>query len=163
MIWLKKTILYAAAITLPGLLYTGCGPHIERRVLSLSDTSKITSANFRSAAFLPDGTAKVQTSGRLRCYDAANKPSDVCIVAVGTVLSIPDEHGSEQYKIVDINRAGVKISFQSHFDHRSFGKNLISETSADLILPWSNESSTAITGGSSGANAGTASENTPIK
>jgi hypothetical protein len=55
---------------------------------------------------------------------------------IGFTINRPDRHGSTTYTVDSIDARGVCIAYQSSFDHRSFGKNLISEDSGGFRLPW---------------------------
>ena len=39
--------------------------------------------------------------------------------------SSPDHHGSFFYAVKDIAKSGVLVEYETQFDHRSFGKDLI--------------------------------------
>jgi hypothetical protein len=40
-------------------------------------------------------------------------------------VSIPDDHGSSEFMLVEIGENKAKIAYQSEFHHLSFGRNLI--------------------------------------
>ena len=48
----------------------------------------------------------------------------------------PDEHSSIQYTILAIEPDGIRVEYESAFDHRSFDRNLVSVDTGSIILPW---------------------------
>jgi hypothetical protein len=54
----------------------------------------------------------------------------------GFVIHWPDDHGSSSYTVDSIDQSGVTISYKNSFNHRSFGKNLITKDSGTFMLPW---------------------------
>lgn len=57
-------------------------------------------------------------------------------VPAGYKLAFPDDHGHWIYTIARIESDGVVIEYESSFDHRSFGKNLITRDKGTFKLPW---------------------------
>lgn len=49
----------------------------------------------------------------------------------------PDHHASSQIKLVAVGKKSIKLTYQARFDHRSFGKDLITEDSGEINLPLS--------------------------
>ncbi len=48
-----------------------------------------------------------------------------------------DHHSSIKLKVKEISKEkGVTIEYISRFDHRSFGKSLITEDRGEITLPW---------------------------
>ena len=48
-----------------------------------------------------------------------------------------DHHASSTFTCTGVNeKDGVSIQYQSNFDHRSFGKNLVSTDKGNLLIPW---------------------------
>jgi hypothetical protein len=56
-----------------------------------------------------------------------------------TFLHRPDHHQSTTYTLEKIEPTGIVIRYESRFDHRSFGKNLINVNRGTLRLPWKEE------------------------
>lgn len=54
----------------------------------------------------------------------------------GFVITHPDDHGFTSYIIEEFEETGVKLSYKTTFDHRSFGKNLISRDKGTFTIPW---------------------------
>jgi hypothetical protein len=50
--------------------------------------------------------------------------------------SPPDEHAHVTYTIARIDTDGVLVEYESTFDHRSFGKNLITQDNGSFKLDW---------------------------
>jgi len=50
----------------------------------------------------------------------------------------PDHHSSGQYTLKAIEPTGIVLSYDTRFDHRSFGKNLINVNRGELRIPWKN-------------------------
>ena len=48
----------------------------------------------------------------------------------------PDDHSQNEFWIQEIQEEGVVIKYKSQFDHRSFGKNLITIDEGTLKLKW---------------------------
>jgi hypothetical protein len=51
--------------------------------------------------------------------------------------SRPDKHASFAFELIRINKNGIILKYQATFDHRSFGKNLISIDEGELEIPYS--------------------------
>lgn len=64
-------------------------------------------------------------------------------VPVGHKIEFPDDHGHWTYTIAKVQNDGVVIEYESSFDHRSFGKNLISRDSGSFKLAWFTAATTA--------------------
>ncbi len=48
----------------------------------------------------------------------------------------PDHHSSGQYTLKAIEPPGIVLVYDTRFDHRSFGKNLINVNRGELRIPW---------------------------
>ena len=48
----------------------------------------------------------------------------------------PSHHQSSRYTLKEIEPTGIIIEYEKRFDHRSFGKNLISLDRGELRIPW---------------------------
>jgi hypothetical protein len=58
-------------------------------------------------------------------------------LAVGeSFMHRPDHHLSSRYTLKTTNATGVVIEYETRFDHRSFGKNLINVSKGKLRIPW---------------------------
>lgn len=55
----------------------------------------------------------------------------------GFVINHPDDHGFASYVVENIDETGVTLSYKTTFNHRSFGKNLISNDQGTFKIPWS--------------------------
>ena len=51
----------------------------------------------------------------------------------------PDHHSSGRYTLKAIEPTGVVLAYDTRFDHRSFGKNLINVNRGELRIPWKNK------------------------
>jgi hypothetical protein len=58
------------------------------------------------------------------------------VLPVGHTFAFPDEHGPKSYTIASISNKGVVFQYESSFDHRSFGKNLIETDEGSFLLEW---------------------------
>src|SRR5690242_18797255 len=74
----------------------------------------------------------VQIAGRVFESDSVETHT----VPVGYKINFPDEHGSKVYTIAAVRDDGIEIKYQSAFDHRSFGKNLIERDKGAFVLAW---------------------------
>lgn len=54
----------------------------------------------------------------------------------GFIIQCPDDHGSSSCTVDSIDQSGVILSYTNSFDHRSFGKNLISNDRGTFRLSW---------------------------
>jgi hypothetical protein len=54
----------------------------------------------------------------------------------GFIITMLDHHASATYTIDSIEESGVTLSYETSFDHRSFGKNLITKDRGTFRLPW---------------------------
>lgn len=51
----------------------------------------------------------------------------------------PDHHAWSQIKLIAADNKSVRLTYQARFDHRSFGKDLITEDSGEINLPLSSK------------------------
>jgi hypothetical protein len=56
-------------------------------------------------------------------------------LAIGDSFFEPDHHGSTSFTVKEIRPSSVVLSYQVTFDHRSFGKNLISRDDGLVEIP----------------------------
>lgn len=47
----------------------------------------------------------------------------------------PDHHSSSTLTMVTIDSKGLKLNYEMRFDHRSFGKDLITVDKGNIVLP----------------------------
>ncbi len=47
----------------------------------------------------------------------------------------PDHHASSTLTMVTIDSKGLKMNYEMRFDHRSFGKDLITVDNGNIVLP----------------------------
>jgi hypothetical protein len=59
-------------------------------------------------------------------------------LAMGDSFSVPDHHGTSIYTLKEITASGVVLGYESTFDYRSFGKNLISRDTGQIAIPFRN-------------------------
>jgi hypothetical protein len=54
-------------------------------------------------------------------------------------MSQPDHHASSSFEVVNIKPRGVDLKYVSKFDHRSFGKNLVTTDEGTIEIPFRNK------------------------
>ena len=54
----------------------------------------------------------------------------------GYTIGRPHDHGSVTYTVDSIDTEGVNLAYESSFDHRTWGKNLISQDCGTFRLAW---------------------------
>lgn len=82
---------------------------------------------------LQKGSAHFVTDG---FFQKAGK-SDFLLSKGETFEGQQDHHASSTFTCTGVHeKDGVGIQYQSSFDHRSFGKNLVSTDKGSLQLPW---------------------------
>ena len=58
-------------------------------------------------------------------------------VGVGDIFRrMPDRHEQCTFRVLEILDIGVKIRYESSFDHRSFGKDMVSVDSGIIVLKY---------------------------
>jgi len=58
------------------------------------------------------------------------------VVNAGFQFAFPDDHGTKTYTITRIKGDGIVVGYKSTFDHRSFGRNLVTSDEGELELQW---------------------------
>jgi len=77
-------------------------------------------------------------------FDSSTAQTDFIVGAGESFQDAPDHHASATYSVVDIEPDHVVIAYETRFDHRSFGKNLISVDRGTVSWPyWALEESEA--------------------
>jgi len=88
----------------------------------------------RLVAVMPEGTGAVLTGSIFGSPDVQTR-----VVAAGFQFTFPDDHGHTTYTIVRIRPDGLVVGYKSTFDHRSFGRNLVTSDEGELELQWFGE------------------------
>ena len=120
------------------VLLGGCNsPHVERT----SDKNKegiTTSLNSHFISVVPDsGKVRFISDGSLGIGSWGDSwQSDFSLGTGEKFRARPDHHASSSYEVRDINKNGVVLKYQTRFDHRSFGKNLISSDEGEVVIPY---------------------------
>lgn len=118
------------------VLAAGCGPAVEERALSKEEIRKAVAASIVSVRRIDTASARVIANERLRCDGTPAAPEAGCLLRAGDSMTIPDHHGVITWTVTKLNDDGLLFDYRSRFDHRSFGKNLITETRAEISVPW---------------------------
>jgi hypothetical protein len=83
-----------------------------------------TKAEIHSDGQYTKGTSR-EKDFTLACGESFNGPTD--------------HHGSSTIKLAGIEKSGLQLSYEMRFDHRSFGKDLITIDSGTVVLPLKSE------------------------
>lgn len=132
---MKKTATLFAATSLLvsiGFGLSSCrqGPRIETTT-NQNPTGHFQFLQYRISSLQPkDG--QVQITGRHFPW----KEGQPQTLPVGHRIEFPDDHGHTIYTIARIEKDGAVFKYESRFDHRSFGKDLITQDSGSFKLPW---------------------------
>jgi hypothetical protein len=127
------TLLYCVALT-------GChdrGPALE--TTSGRNHQQISShlnEVLREVSLRQDGKVHLRTRGG---EALGTSPSDAVRewdLAMGDSFIEPDHHGTNTYTLKQITASGVVLGYESTFDHRSFGKDLISRDTGQIAIPF---------------------------
>ncbi|KKL96104.1 hypothetical protein LCGC14_1847800 [marine sediment metagenome] len=90
----------------------------------------------RLVAVMPEGNGAVLTGTIFGSPDLQTH-----VVNAGFQFTFPDDHGLTTYTIIRIERDGIVVGYKSTFDHRSFGRNLVTSDKGELELQWFRSSS----------------------
>ena len=61
---------------------------------------------------------------------------DTTTLKIGATLDYPDHHSSREVTLVKTDDKGAYFTYESSFNHSSFGKELIEEDSGEFFVPW---------------------------
>ena len=61
---------------------------------------------------------------------------DNTTLKIDAYLEYPDHHSSRKVTLVKTDDKGAHFTYESSFDHRSFGKELIEKDSGKFFVPW---------------------------
>jgi hypothetical protein len=107
-------------------------PFFRKAAISLSIDS--TGAHFRT-----------RRDARKFCLGAPREPMgefqfEFTLSKPGEVFYSPDHHGMMIFTVKRITADAIVIGYESSFDHRSFGKNLVTKDEGEFTLhPFTNE------------------------
>lgn len=112
-------------------------PAIERTV----GKNKAGMEQYLNAHFLavtPDaGKVRFITDGRLGIGDWGKSwQREFALETGGKFQAAPDHHSSSSFEVQTIGAQSVLIKYQTKFDHRSFGKNLISQDEGEVEIAY---------------------------
>lgn len=85
----------------------------------------------RLVAVMPEGNRVVLTGTIFQSPDL-----QAHVVNAGFQFAFPDDHGQTTYTITRIKRDGIVVGYKSTFDHRSFGRKLVTSDKGELELQW---------------------------
>jgi hypothetical protein len=103
-------------------------------IINTTDKQRDWHMNYLQARIssLQPASGGVQINGRVfQSTDAETR-----VVPIGHKLTFPDDHGRKVYTITDIHSDGIVIEYESTFDHRSFGKDLVERDTGTFELSW---------------------------
>ena len=69
-------------------------------------------------------------------FISSNDERDTTTLKIGASLEYPDHHSSRKITLVKTDDKGAYFNYESSFDHRSFGKELIEKDSGEFFVPW---------------------------
>jgi len=61
---------------------------------------------------------------------------DNTTLKIGASLEYPDHHSSREVTLVKTDDKGAYFTYESSFNHLSFGKDLIENDSGEFFVPW---------------------------
>lgn len=70
------------------------------------------------------------------CENDGKTQAKILLKTGDEFLGLPDDHGSIKYKLLKIDVDGIDMGYESRFDHRSFGRNLITIDKGVVHLLW---------------------------
>lgn len=65
----------------------------------------------------------------------ANRETKFVLAPGESFQGPPDHHSSSTLTMVTIDSNGLKLNYEMRFDHRSFGKDLITVDNGNIVLP----------------------------
>ncbi len=65
----------------------------------------------------------------------ANRETKFVLAPRESFQGPPDHHSSSTLTMVTIDSKGLKLNYEMRFDHRSFGKDLITVDNGNIVLP----------------------------
>lgn len=85
--------------------------------------------------------------GIIETVDGRTEWREEFVLAVGEAFSgSPDHHSTLAFKIREIRETGVTISYESMFDHRSFGPDRITVDRGTVTVPYTPTAAPLLTG-----------------
>jgi hypothetical protein len=110
-------------------------PSVERSIGK--NQSVITSYLNAHIVDLRKTSAKVAvlTDGKLGIYEVGEKWTTRFVLGMGDRFrTLPDHHAATYFTIQQVNATSVLLRYSSTFDHRSFGKNLITVDEGEVEI-----------------------------
>lgn len=78
------------------------------------------------------GGVAILTDGHLR----ANADDWAFTLGISDTMRSVDHHAGRRYELAEIGEDGIELVYESTFDHRSFGKNLLSIDRGRIFVPY---------------------------
>ena len=79
------------------------------------------------------GRAQLTSDGKYT--KGPNRDSKFTLAPGESFQGPPDHHSSSTLTMVAIDTKGLKLNYEMRFDHRSFGKDLITIDKGSIVLP----------------------------
>lgn len=113
-----------------GLVALGCGKQDRPQVKKSENVSSLWNAsfiegNYSSIQEINGGILLVNTQVGTQLK-----------LNIGESIEYPDHHSKRKITLWKTDLEGAYFIYESSFDHRSFGKNLIEEDKGEFLVPW---------------------------
>jgi hypothetical protein len=123
-----------------GIGFIACGPKTE----SSTGKNKSGFETFLTAhllTILPNsGKVSFVSDGSLGVRDNAGAwQKEFTLGNGGKFMAQPDHHASSLFEVANIKPSSVELKYVSTFDHRSFGKNLITTDEGEIEISFKNK------------------------
>jgi len=79
------------------------------------------------------GKARIASDGQYT--KGPNRENKFTLAPGESFQGPPDHHSSSTLTMVTIDSKGLKVNYEMRFDHRSFGKDLITVDNGNIVLP----------------------------
>lgn len=82
-----------------------------------------------------ENKAKAQITSDGQYTKGPNRETKFVLAPGESFQGTPDHHSSSTLTMVTIDSKGLKLNYEMRFDHRSFGKDLITVDNGNIVLP----------------------------
>ena len=125
-----KTILLST-ILLVSLFLVSCGGEVSPKITTTTNVNSKWNTEYYDNQY---ATIKKTSEGLI--FISSNDEGGTTTVKIGASLEYPDHHSSRKVTLVKTDDKGGHFTYESSFDHRSFGKELIEKDSGKFFVPW---------------------------
>ncbi len=106
---------------------------VETKGAEADAMTKMLKGDFTSVARAGE---KVRIRADGRYLDGGNGFVHDLTLGLGQGFSMPDKHAQQKFILKSMKSNGIELTYDVRFDHRDFGKNLITEDRGTIKIPW---------------------------